>query len=84
MDMSTVVVGATEFKQRCLELIARAARSGDEFVVTRHGRPLAKLVPVAPQDARHLVGSMSGTVLAFADPLAPAPAAWKMERGSGR
>jgi prevent-host-death family protein len=84
MDMPTVVVGATEFKQRCLELIARAARSGDEFVVTRHGRPLAKLVPIAPEDARHLVGSMSGTVLAFADPFAPAPAAWKMERGPGR
>ena len=38
---------ASEFKARCLALLDDVAATGDEVVVTKHGVPLARLVPVA-------------------------------------
>lgn len=40
-------VGLFDAKTRLSELVARA-ESGDEVVITRHNRPVAKLVPIAP------------------------------------
>ncbi|GAB1387896.1 MAG: hypothetical protein AMXMBFR78_27970 [Rubrivivax sp.] len=49
--MSTV--GLFEAKTHLSELIARAER-GDEVVITRHNKPVARIVPVAhAAGARH-------------------------------
>ena len=40
-------VGAFEAKNKLSELLARAER-GEEIVITRRGRPVAKLGPVQP------------------------------------
>ena len=71
-------VGAAEFKARCLELVDRVRESRAEFVITRHGTPVAKLVPVEPDDTPHqsFVGSMSGTVLRYDRPFDPIPGDW--------
>lgn len=42
-------ISVTEFKARCLDLIERTRSSGDELLITRHGKPVARLVPVAPE-----------------------------------
>ena len=39
-------VPAAEFKATCLELMDRVRETGAEFIVTKHGTPVAKLVPV--------------------------------------
>ena len=44
------VVGANEFRDRFGHWIERAAR-GDEILITRHGRPFARLGPPAPRPA---------------------------------
>ena len=36
---------ATEFKAKCLKLIDRVGESGDLIVISKHGRPVARLVP---------------------------------------
>jgi prevent-host-death family protein len=38
-------IGAFAAKTHLAELLARVER-GEEFVITRHGRPVARLVPV--------------------------------------
>jgi len=43
-------IGAAEFKQGCLALLDRVAETGAEYVITKRGRPMARLVPV--QSAR--------------------------------
>ena len=64
-------MAAAEFKARCLELMDRVRETGAEYVITKHGTPVAKLVPVV-QDARgRFFGSMKGTVLDFERPLDP-------------
>ena len=40
---------AAEFKTRCLELMDRVRETGVEYIVTKHGRPVAKLVPSRPE-----------------------------------
>jgi prevent-host-death family protein len=40
-------VGAFEAKTKLSELLDKVA-AGEEFTITRHGEPVAKLVPVKP------------------------------------
>lgn len=44
-------VGLFEAKTHLSELIARVA-AGDEIVITRHNRPVARLVPIAQPDSQ--------------------------------
>lgn len=50
-------ISATQFKARCLSLLDEVAESGEEIVVTKRGRPVARLVPLAP--AESLKGSVT-------------------------
>ena len=43
-------IGLFEAKTHLSELVARAER-GEEVVITRHNKPVAKLVPVAAPEA---------------------------------
>jgi prevent-host-death family protein len=58
MDM-TVKIPAGEFKAKCLQLMDRVARSGEPIVITKRGRPVAKLVPA--DEPEPLFGYMAGT-----------------------
>jgi antitoxin (DNA-binding transcriptional repressor) of toxin-antitoxin stability system len=54
---------------RCLELMDRVREAGAEYTITKHGRPVARLVPCKPPGKpRRLFGSMKGTVLGFDRP----------------
>ena len=37
------IMGASEFKARCLEVLDRACEEGAEFVITKRGKPVARL-----------------------------------------
>jgi len=64
-------VAAATFKARCLELMDRVRETGAEYVVTKHGTPVAKLVPYKHVKTGSLFGSMKGTVLEYKRPLDP-------------
>jgi len=49
-------ISATQFKARCLALLDEVAASGETLVVTKHGKPVAQVVPVEPAP------SLRGTV----------------------
>ncbi len=54
-DTGITTVGAYEAKTRFSELVARAER-GESFMVTKNGRPVARIIPVNDFDrgrARH-------------------------------
>ena len=42
---SVRTVKASEFKAKCLKLMDEVADSGEEVVITKNGRPVARLVP---------------------------------------
>jgi prevent-host-death family protein len=57
-------VTATAAKARILSLLDDAA-AGEEIVITKHGRPVARLVP--PRGARSLKGSFDGVATTAVD-----------------
>ena len=73
-------VAAAEFKARCLELMDRVRETGAEYVITKHGTPVAKLVPIVEHGRTPLFGSMKGTVLAFERPLDPPDAEYDINQ----
>lgn len=63
-------IAATEFKSHCLALMDEVQRTGDEIVITKHGRPVARLV--APLDKLpSTYGMMRGTLTLIGDPIEP-------------
>ena len=38
-------IKASEFKARCLKLMDEVAETGEEIVITKNGKPVAKLTP---------------------------------------
>ncbi|HEY7621905.1 MAG TPA: type II toxin-antitoxin system prevent-host-death family antitoxin [Solirubrobacteraceae bacterium] len=47
MTMVMKRISATQFKAHCLALLDEAA-GGEEIVVTKHGRPVARVGPAEP------------------------------------
>jgi len=52
-------MGASQFKEQCLSLLETVDKEG--IVITKHGKPLAKLVPVSVQSS-FLIGALKGKI----------------------
>jgi prevent-host-death family protein len=55
--MSQRSIPASQFKARCLALLDAVAETKQPLVVTKRGRPVARIVPVEPP--RSLLGSVT-------------------------
>lgn len=53
-------ISATEFKAKCLSILEQLDSRG--VVVTKEGRPLARVLPATPQVNERLIGSMKGRI----------------------
>lgn len=69
-------IPASRFKARCLALLDEVERTQDTIVVTKRGRPVARVVSAAPALRRPLRGS----VVFHGDLTAPLGGAWDAER----
>ena len=49
----------------------RVRETGVEYVVTKHGKPVAKLVPVTEATKPSFFGSLEGSVLKYERPFDP-------------
>ena len=52
-------VGAAKFKEQCLALLDRLDPEG--LVITKHGKPVAKLIPFERQSAS-MIGALKGKI----------------------
>lgn len=73
---ATHEIPAGQFKARCLELMDRVRERREEYVITKYGKPVAKLVPVEEQ-RRDAWGWMKGTVLGYGDLISPIDIEWE-------
>jgi antitoxin (DNA-binding transcriptional repressor) of toxin-antitoxin stability system len=46
--MTTIAVSVTEFKAHCLDMIRQVEQAGAAVDLTRHGRVVARVVPMVP------------------------------------
>lgn len=70
-------IKAAEFKAKCLELMDRVAEGHEEIVITKRGKPIAKLVPVEKKPLTPLFGSMAGSVEILGDIISPIDVKWE-------
>lgn len=69
-------IPAAKFKAECLALLDRVARTGEPVVVTKRGKPVAKVVPIIDEDA---VASLRGSVTIHGDIVEPVLDAWNAD-----
>ena len=68
--MDNRYVAAAEFKANCLRLMDEVARQRRPIIITKRGKPVAKLVPVE-QGPIDLFGYMAGTAKICGDIISP-------------
>lgn len=64
-------ISISEFKAKCLGLIEQVDKTRQPLRITRHGRPVAELIPAGPDRKRKFLGDMAGTVKILGDIVSP-------------
>lgn len=76
MKAPNKTVPAGKFKAQCLAILDRVAESGEAIVVTKRGKPVARVVPVRPEV--HPV--LAGSVTFHGDVIGPILDDWEIDR----
>lgn len=74
---------AGEFKAKCLKLMDAVQKYGEEIIITKHGKPIAKLVAVFPKNKKGdeaWFGRQKGTVTIVGDITEPIDVEWEAEK----
>lgn len=79
-EAAITAMPAAVFKARCLELMDRVQAEGGEIVITKYGRPVAKLVPASP-DAPRGFGALRGSIVSYGDLVSPVDERWEAQLG---
>lgn len=69
-------MAAGEFKARCLAVLDEVAASKRPLVITKRGRPVAKVVPLAQSEP----APRKGLIVRQGDLVSPIGEAWDAER----
>ena len=73
-------LSASQFKARCLKLMDEVRDRRCEIVITKRGKPVAKLVPVEETQVPDIMGYMKGTVTILGDIVGPTGEVWDADR----
>lgn len=76
---SVTMKSAGDFKTHCLALMDDVHASGGEIVITKRGRPVARLVPVVPDARGGLFGRLSGSMRIQGDLVSSLDEKWDAE-----
>jgi len=69
-------VKASEFKAKCLKLMDEVAATGEPIVITKHGKPVARLGPVS-RERKSLWGAHRGLIEIKGDIISPVDVDWE-------
>ena len=64
-------IQASEFKAKCLGLMDQVARTGETFLITKNGKPVAELRPHRPPRAKSIIGIHKGQIEILGDIISP-------------
>ena len=71
-------VSKSELKARMLEYFRRVEESGEDLVVTSHGKPVARVVPYTPKrNVTDVFADIRGKIVYHGDVLAPTTEEWE-------
>ena len=64
-------ISISEFKAKCLGLVEEVHKTRQPLRITRHGRPIAEVVPSGPERKKTFLGGMVGTGKIVGDIVSP-------------
>ncbi len=81
LTLRTREIGAADFKARCLELMDEVERLGIEIVITKHRKPVARLVP-ARSGPTPFCGSLKHMIKEIGDVVSPTGEIWEADESN--
>ena len=81
MAIKTKTMPAAEFKAKCLRILDELEPAG--ILITKRGRPVARLLPAVEEDNQKLIGSMKGKIRIKGDVFSTG-AHWDAKSGHSR
>ena len=72
-------IQASEFKAKCLKIMDDVAKTGEEVIITKNGKPISKLVPYR-EPKQSLFGIHAGKLTVCGDILAPLGGEWDADQ----
>ena len=73
----TPTISKGKLKAKMLEIFRQLESSGDELIVTDHGKPVLKIIPIKPKaGVAELFGDLQGQVAYLEDIDTPTLAEW--------
>lgn len=70
---------AVEFQSKCIELMDQVKDNHEEVIITKDGKPIAKLIPMEAEAEGSLFGFMKGTMKINGDIIASLDEKWDVE-----
>jgi len=72
-------IKASEFKAKCLRLMDKVNRTGEELIITKNGKPISKLVPYRSLP-KSLFGLHADRIRSLDDLIEPIDLDWDAEK----
>jgi len=72
-------IAAGKFKAECLKLMDMVNQTKKDIVVTKHGKPVARLVPFQNSEVLPAFGFLRGTISEQGDILSPINEDWEAD-----
>ncbi len=79
----TRTMKASEFKAKCLALMDEIAETGEEIIITKRGKPVARLAPCEDKPASFFGRDRDGIVM-YDDLIEPVDVEWEAETDPDR
>lgn len=76
--MKSTEIPAGEFKAKCLHIMEEVKQKHVAIVITKYGKPIAKMVPIE-EEKKTFFGCLSGTIVIYDDIIAPIDEQWEAE-----
>lgn len=71
-------IAAGEFKAKCLALLDDVAKTHEQLIVTKHGKPVACVIPYLEEE-QAVRNPLKGSVIFEADLVSPIETTWEVE-----
>jgi prevent-host-death family protein len=75
--MTTRTIPAGEFKAKCLALLDEVRESGEEIIVTKRGKPVARVVPAETETEASIRARLRGSIVYQGDLISPLDEEWE-------
>lgn len=72
-------MNASEFKAHCLEILDRVRDHKIPIIITKRGKPVARLIPFQEGEPEPILGCLTGSGRSVGDIVSPIEGLWGLE-----